>query len=370
MARQHLAAQHEAAGPSAVVGRHRVGAHAGAVRAEGDGEAHLGHAVARDEGVAIKTQRLEGRGKAVEHVGADHVAADAGMAPARQVEIGRHLVRGAARGKVVAEARAVGDGAAILRDQVQPLRRPAREVARRQVVERELRRERRHQEADQAHVVIERQPAHGAIARHDFQAGRPGDAGEIGHQRGLGDLHAMRLARAARGELDVTKVGWPQRTQVDRLLRQRLDHRHPAVQAHGRELSGSLGQKARQVLDAHGRDRARGRKLATQLVDIGVLAADADRHRHRHRQQPGVLRAEEAVEEARPGVRRNKNALAGCEARADQAAGGDVGALADLAPARGRKNLTPDTIKGDPGLALGGIVQHLGHRAKIGAPQG
>ncbi len=86
--------------------------------------------------------------------------------------------------------------------------------------------------------------------------------------------------------------------------------------------------------------------------------------------QPGVLGAEEAVEEARPGIRRNENALARCEPRADQAAGGDLGALADLAPRQGRKNLTPDTIKGDPRLALGGIVQHLGHRAKIGAPQG
>ena len=343
MARQHLAAQHEAAGPPAVVGRHRVGAHAGAVRAEGDGEAHLGHAVARDEGLAVKARRLEGRGEAVEHVGADHVAADAGMAPARQVEIGRHLVGGAARGEVVAEARAVGDGAAILRDQVQPLRRPAREVARRQVVERELRRERRHQEADQAHVVIERQPAHGAIARHDVEPGRPGDAREIGHQRGLGDLHAMRLARAARGELDVAKVGWP-----------RADAGRPASPAAPRSPTsrragappgtrGSLGQKARQVLDAHGRDRARGRELTAQLVDIGVLAADADGHRHRHRQQAGVLGAEEAVEEARPGIRRNKNALAGCEPRADQAAGGDVGALADLAPARGRR-ISPRTL--------------------------
>jgi hypothetical protein len=56
--------------------------------------------------------------------------------------------------------------------------------------------------------------------------------------------------------------------------------------------------------------------------------------------------------------------------RADQAAGRDLGALADLAPRQGRKNLTPDTIKGDPGLAPGRIVQHLRHRAKIGAPQG
>src|SRR3981189_3079903 len=104
-----------------------VGANTRAVRAKGDGEADLGHAVARDEGLAIEAHPLERLGEAVEHVGPDHVAADAGVAPAREVEVGWQLVGGAAGGEVVAEARAVSDGAAVVRDQVEPLRRPARE---------------------------------------------------------------------------------------------------------------------------------------------------------------------------------------------------------------------------------------------------
>ena len=385
MAGQHLAAQHEAPG-APLVGRiggrlgalvggegcpvDHVGAHAGAVRAEGDGEADLGHAVARDEGLAIEAHALERLGEAVEHVGPDHVAADSGVAPAREVEIGRQLVGGAAGGEVVAEARAVGDGAAVARDQVQPLRRPAREVARRQIIDRELARERRHGEADQAHVVIERQPAHGAIARHHVEPGRARHAGEIGHQRALRDLHAVRMARAARRELDVAEVGRAQRPQIDRLLRQRLERGQAAMKADSRELPGGVGQEAGEIVDADGRHRARRRELAAQLIEIGLLAADPDGDRDRHGQQAGILGAEEDVEEAGPGVGRDQDPIAHGKARADQAAGGDMGALADLAPGEGRENLAPDIIKGDPGLAPRRIVQHLGHRFVIGPAQG
>ena len=385
MARQHLAAQDETAGAPfvrGIGGRHRalalgqggavdhVGAHARAMRAEGDGEADLGHAVARDEGLAVEARPFERRGEAIEHVGPDHVAADAGMAPARQVEVGRHLVGGAARGEVVAEARAVGDGAAVARDQVEPLRRPAREVARRQIVDRELARKRRHHEADQAHVVIERQPARGAIAGDDVEARRPRHAGKIGHQGALGDLHAVRMARAARRELDVAKVGRPQRAEIDLLLRQRVDRRQAAMEADGGELLGGVGQEAGKIVDAHRRHGARRGKLAAQLVEIGVLAADPERDRDRHRQQAGILRAKEEVEEAGPGVGRDQDALARGKARADQPAGRDVGAVADVTPGQGRKNLAPDIIKGDPGLPHGRVVQHLGHRPEVGTTQG
>ena len=107
-----------------------------------------------------------------------HVAADAGMAPARRSR-SAGTSRGAAPGELVAEGRAVGDRGAVIRDQVEPQHRPAREIARRQVVDRDLRRQRRQQEADQAHVVIERQPGDGAVARDDLEAGRPGDAREL-----------------------------------------------------------------------------------------------------------------------------------------------------------------------------------------------
>ena len=196
-------------------------------------------------------------------------------------------------GEVVAEARAVGDGAAVARDQVEPLHRPAREVARRQIVDRELARERRHQEADQSHVVIERQPAHRAIAGDDVEAGRARHAGEIGHQRGLRDLHAVRMARAARGELDVAEVGRSERPEIDRLLRQRLDRGHAAMEANGGKFPAASARKPARSSTPERRHRAGGGELAAQLVEIGLLAADPERDRDRHWQQAGILGAEE-----------------------------------------------------------------------------
>src|SRR3546814_17867349 len=62
------------------------------------------------------------------------LAADTGDAPARQVDgLGRAVA--AARGaEIVAEGRAEGDGAAMLRDQLQPGQRPQRAALGRQVV--------------------------------------------------------------------------------------------------------------------------------------------------------------------------------------------------------------------------------------------
>jgi Aspartate/ornithine carbamoyltransferase, carbamoyl-P binding domain len=110
---------------------------------------------------------------------------------------------------------------------------------------------------------------------------------------------------------------------------------HAAVQADSGEFPGGVGQETGEIVHAHGRHRARRRELAAQLIEIGLLAADPDGDRDRHRQQAGILGAEEDVEEARPGVGGDQDPLALGEARADQAAGGDLGALADLAPGEG-----------------------------------
>ena len=73
------------------------------------------------------------------------------------------------------------------------------------------------QEADQAHVVIERQPGHRAVAGDDVQPGRARHAGDIGHQRRLRDRHAERKARAARGELQIAEVVRSERPEIDGL---------------------------------------------------------------------------------------------------------------------------------------------------------
>ncbi len=180
----------------------------------------------------------------------------------------------------------------------------------------------------------------------------------------------MRMARAARGELDVAEVVGAERPQVDRLLGQGMEHVHAAMEADRRELRGGVGQIAREIVEADRRDRAGGRELAAKLVEIGVLAADPDRDGDRHGQQAGILGAEEGIEEARPGIGGDQDALAAREPRADQLAGGDLGALADLAPCQGREMLALGIIKGHPGLTLRRIVEHPRARSEAGALQG
>src|SRR3546814_10409089 len=68
----------------------------------------------------------------------DLLAADTGDAPARQVDGLGRAVEAARGAETVAEGRAEGDGAAMLRDQLQPGPRPQREALGRQVVDGDL----------------------------------------------------------------------------------------------------------------------------------------------------------------------------------------------------------------------------------------
>ena len=92
---------------------HGVGAKAAVEIGEGDGQRHFRHAVAGQEGLGAEPGNSQLFGKEFKHVGADHVAADAGDAPCGKVQRFR-LAIDAAGGKIVAEGRRIGDGAAPL----------------------------------------------------------------------------------------------------------------------------------------------------------------------------------------------------------------------------------------------------------------
>ena len=85
-------------------------------------------------------------------------------------------------------------------------------------------------------------------------------------------VHAVRQHEGAAAR--------PERAQRHVLLRQRVDHVHAAVQPHRRELPGGVGKEARQIIEADGRDRTRGRELAAELVE-----------RHAMTGSPGALEA-------------------------------------------------------------------------------
>ena len=201
MSGQDLAADHEVARPARLRIDETVDLHAGERWCEAQSHADLGHAVARHEGALVEACRLEGFGEAAKDRKLDHVGPDACKPQARQVEFGEGRGLRPARQEVVAEARAVGDGRAATRDQRKPLHRPPGEVARGQQVDGALRAHRREDEADQAHVVIERQPANARIGV--VQSLRGDRSVDVRHELVLTDVDAQRHAGAARRELDV-----------------------------------------------------------------------------------------------------------------------------------------------------------------------
>src|SRR5436305_4165286 len=76
------------------------------------------------------------------------------------------------------------------------------------------------------------------------------------------------------------------------------------------------------------------------------------------------------MEEAGPGIGADQQALATGKSRADRLARHDLGTVAHLLPGQGGELLATRAVKGDTGLALRRIVQHLRHRLETGAAQG
>ena len=102
---------------------------------------------------------------------------------------------------------------------------------------------------------------------------------------------------------------------------------------------------------------------------IGELTANHPREMSRLAAIAGSAQQHGSVYLTADGIARI-GALDPTQALADQLAGDPVGAFPDLAPRQARQGLAARRIKGDPGLPLGGVVQHLRHRPEVGAAQG
>ena len=112
------------------------------------------------------------RGEVAQRARLDGLGAAAGDAQARQVEPLDVLVLQALGDERVGEVRRVGDGAAVLVDLVEPEARRAHEARRREEDAGDVGEERPDDEADEAHVVEERQPAHALVDAGVAIAGR------------------------------------------------------------------------------------------------------------------------------------------------------------------------------------------------------
>ena len=213
-------------------------------------------------------------GELGQHVGPDHLAADAGHPPARQVETLGHAGLGAARAQLEGEGRPERDRAAKIGQELQPQQRPAGERRARQVVDGDLRHHGRQAAADQAHVVVERQPGCAAVVAAQRQpVGR--DRAGVGRDGALRDQDAAREARAAGGVLDVAGLVGAERHHRPRGDRPSRDLRCGG-DAGDLGRRGGLAERGHQVGRRHGDPRARRDEHPAQPLDIGVVAADVD----------------------------------------------------------------------------------------------
>ncbi len=134
---------------------------------KGYSKRRFGHSITREERRRIEFRRLHSLGEFVQHVRAHHIPADAGDPQRRKIEVCRLAVEPAAR-KLITERRRVGDRRPVVGHQSEPQCRPAGESLGRQIVGADLPHHRRDAKADEAHVVVQRQPGKGAVARRDL----------------------------------------------------------------------------------------------------------------------------------------------------------------------------------------------------------
>ena len=296
-------------------------------RRGGHAQAALGQAVDRPHRLGPEAERREARREALDRAGEDGFGAVQRDAPRRQIEPFEIGVRDLARAQVEGEVGRRGDGAAMPRDRLEPAHRLGQEGQRRHRDDRHAVVERPEPRADQAHVVVQRQPRDADVVAGHLEGLAEG--ADVGEQVGVRQRHALRRARAPRRVLDQRqriRVGDDSGVQVDsgvELSTPESCRRSGTVVDRGQgrreraqERGGALGLGERQQ-DAGARvaqDRGLARGVLLDLIG-------AERRVERHRDAAGEQDAHVGVEERRLGAEQQRDALARRHAAVAQAGG-------------------------------------------------
>ncbi len=166
-----------------------------------DEQGRLGQAIGSEEAAGVETATGEFLGEGVQAVQADRLGAGIRHAPAAQVEPGQRRIADPRGAELVGEVRATADGALVVADRFQPAQWPAEEVGRGHQHARHTAEDRLQQAADQAHVVVQRQPADDHVVRVEVDAEAVADQFFVGHQVAVADLHALGQRGGTRGVL-------------------------------------------------------------------------------------------------------------------------------------------------------------------------
>ncbi len=324
---------------------------------EGAGKRRFGHAIARQECPLVEPGRCQLAGKGIQHLGAHHVAADAGNAPGAEVKARRAAVDAPA-GEIVTEGGRIAYGRTVVRHELEPQDGPACKRSRRQVVDAHLAHHGREAETDQPHVVIKRQPRKGAVIGPHLEA-VPQDAAHIGRHRLLGDEHALGAGGRAGGILDIGDLVGGERLEPGLALGQGLkrlvgENRNDASPA------GGLAHQTLKVLRGHHDRGGSRRQHAANALHEGIAAADMDAVGHRAGHEAGILAAEEHRHEFGARFSHDRHPGAALEAEPLQSQRHRDGALAQHAIGQDMRQFAARRIEVEPGRTAGGVIEALG----------
>ena len=257
----------------------------------------LGHAVHRRHGFGAKAVGRVALDKAADRLRADRLRAVQRVLPRTQVEARERLVRQAAGADLVGEVGRRGNRAAVIVDRLQPALRPREEGLRREHHGGKRVIQRRQPHADQAHVVVQRQPGHHHVLGRESE--RVSDAADVREQVGVREHHALGHRGAARGVLQQRHVLGQRGTPAGACGSPEANSRRSSAATKCSSVGHALlQQRAGERRDARRDQRAHAgvgedRRLAAQMILDGIQARGRiDRHRH----GPGQQHAEKAAE--------------------------------------------------------------------------
>ncbi len=183
-----------------------------AARSTGDEQRGFRQTVGGHETVFAETAAGELLGETFQGVEANRFRPGIGHAPAAQVEAFQGRLTDSFTAQAIGKIRPATNGAAVFTDRFQPAQRPAEEVRRRHQHARHATENRLQQAADQAHVVIQRQPADDHVVGVQVDTETVADQQFVGHQVAVADLHALGQCGGTRGVLQEGDVsvyqGW------------------------------------------------------------------------------------------------------------------------------------------------------------------
>ncbi|CRM45857.1 hypothetical protein [Pseudomonas sp. 24 R 17] len=329
-----------------------------AANATSDKQGRFSQAVGREEIIRGKTAGRELLGEAFQGVEADRFGAGIGHAPLAQVQALQRRLADPFAAQAIGEIRAAADGTAVFADRFQPAQWPTEEVRRRHQHAGHAAEDWLQQAADQAHVVVQRQPADNHVIRVKVDAKAATDQHFVGHQVAMADLHALGQCGGAGGvlqECDVVGVqvgGDPSAGTLQSIDAQYHWGVFDLRQAIGKARDGQ--QQARLGI-------ADDRQQAFLVVSTGRL-----RRVSRHRNDPGVQATKERRDVIRAAGEQQHRTVAqvriGLQGSGDAAGAQVQVAVTEHNAVLGRlsEEAQSDLVRRLHGATLKGLDQRLG----------